>query len=313
MIGYELTVKNLIVLEKYEAAKNLIQTILHKFPNQNSLLALASDLAFASGDLEMYIRHEKNLITRLLQNDNPINININAESMKSQLKPEYKPTFVDQESKQLGTPKTKPDLFIIAGFSGCGKTTLMNSAFYDVEKIFSTRRNRIKIPSSEMRKFLETRRSLYDTDCQAMLFCNIFCSLEFINGKTSLPSQTILHLDLTDLLIRGRQMAFLDFKHLRLQDLALKSNVDDLFQRFLSIPLFDKFNSISIATIHQSFDTNQERYANRSRLKFDFDLSMQRIYHQALESWHQQISYSPIAIHNTVRELDGHYLIEPSK
>ena len=113
--------------------------------------------------------------------------------------------------------------------------------------------------------------------------------------------------DLTDLLIRGRQMAFLDFKHLRLQDLALKSNVDDLFQRFLSIPLFDKFNSISIATIHQSFDTNQERYANRSRLKFDFDLSMQRIYHQALESWHQQISYSPIAIHNTVRELDGHY------
>ena len=76
----------------------------------------------------------------------------------------------------------KPDLYIVAGFSGC-ENPFLDSTFYSIDKIFNSRDRRIKKPSIETIKYLRKRRSLTDNNLQAMLFCNAFGSLDFTIKK----------------------------------------------------------------------------------------------------------------------------------
>ena len=147
----------------------------------------------------------------------------------------------------------------------------MNLSRFSIDNIFNRNSDRIKIQSIEAIEFINKRRSLVDENIQAMLFCNSFTDIRFVEYQKAIPIKTLLHLDLTDLLLRGDKTLF-GFKCLEPNDLKLQNKIENYFKRFFAISFFNRFNSISVATLHQDFKTNAERYTEKNWGKFSFRL-----------------------------------------
>ena len=302
--GYEIALKEAITLQKFEEAILIAKKGILNFEENEYFISILSDVAFSKCNNKINERCENILQKALLPQDVLEKLNVAGKSLRSQLRTEYSSPIDEPKS----ACKIKPDLYIVAGFSGCGKTTFLNSVFYSVDSIFHGGNRRIKILPIEVLKFLEKRRSLVDSNLQAMLFCNAFEYFDFIDKQKVLPMQTLFQLDITYLLLSGDKK-FVGFNSLELQDLAVASNVDKYLQRFCALPIFQKFNSISIATIHQDFNTVAERYTERTGKSFYFDSSMKGIYDQVMQSWQQQIHSLSTGINCVITESDGYYEI----
>ncbi|WP_137024428.1 lipopolysaccharide assembly protein LapB [Synechococcus sp. N19] len=301
--GYAIATKEMMILQMFEKAIFMAEKGISKFKDNEYFYAILSDFAFAKGNTKMYERYENALQKKLLSVDAREKLNVTAADTKSKLKAEYSSPI--DKPKSDGT--SHPDLYIIAGFSGCGKTTFLNTAFYSVEKIYSPCNHRIKTLPVEFINYLNKRRTLTDAKLQAIFFCNAFGLNDAMNQQI-LPQQTLVHLDLTGLLLRGH-LLMPELTRLEIEDLKSVNMVEDFFKSFFTMPFFKKFNTISIATFHQELCVNAERYMKRNGTSFHFDSSTESVYKQILKSWHHQISSLPRVADYTIKETKDYYEI----
>ena len=161
----------------------------------------------------------------------------------------------------------------------------------------------------EISKFLALRRELWDNRDQSMLFSDAFTDIEFLYEQNILPRQTLLHLNITHLLLKGHPKLF-GLNPLKPDDLESPKNLNDYLKRFFATRFFNKFQSISIATIDIDYDTNAERYSSRTGNKFQFSSNMKNGYKRIMEAWHDQVSHLPTIADNIIKERDGLYLIQ---
>ena len=79
---------------------------------------MLSDIYFAKGDEKMQKEYEKIVWEKILSSNNYSKTDITIESTKSRLTSRYLcPVNIEPDSNEI-----KPDLYIIAGYSGCGKS-----------------------------------------------------------------------------------------------------------------------------------------------------------------------------------------------
>ena len=211
-------------------------------------------------------------------------------------------------SGRSGSPDIQTT-YILGGFSGCRKTTLLNSVSLD--KIFSPKEVRIGMLPSEASERIAKRRSLTSNFLQSMLFCNAFCihDIPYMRMQNILPKKCLLHLDLSNVLLNPRLKELVGVDCLKLEDLSSAENIRSHLLQFFGALFFNKFNSISIATMDIPFEVNAARYMNRTGNKFYFKPDMLNLYSQAIREWKQLNKFMPIAVNNIVSEVDGCYVV----
>ena len=163
---------------------------------------MLSDISHAQRDIECYDKYENLLSQELWSNDGCEKLSVSPKSIRSQLRAEYALSLEDQDSPDI----QKPDLYILGGFSGCGKTTLLNSTSFSIDKIFSQKEVCIGMLPSELSERIAKRRSLTSNFLQSMLFCNAFCihDIPYMRMQNILPKKCLLHLDLSNVLLNPR-------------------------------------------------------------------------------------------------------------
>ena len=303
--GYEIAIQSAIKMTKLKTARQIAEKGILKTSKDKSLLAYLGDIAFAQGDIIMHDKYERDLSKRFFSEYIFDKLSLTPQSIQSQLKGEYTAEIRDQNHLR----GIKPDLYIVAGFSACGKSTLLNSTFYAIDKIFARKKTRIKMLAPETIDFLNQRRSIISRNYQGLLFTNAFTDIEFLQCQKILPQKTCLELDLTHLLLKGDWSHF-GWNCLRPEDLVCDDRVRNYLRNFFAIPFFNKFNSISIASIEIGFNKNMDRYTQREGEGFYLGLGMQNYYNQAMKLWYNQIStLKKLDINNVITEAHKHYII----
>ena len=303
-VGYKYLIHEAIISQQLDKARCIAEKAISKTKEDKRFFAILSDIAFALGDEEMYDKYER-LVVKDSSNNIYERLNITPKSIKSQLLVEYAVANDERADRRI----TKPDLYIVAGFSGAGKTTFLHSSFFSIEKVFGTEDAFLKMLPVEISKFLALRRELWDNRDQSMLFSDAFTDIEFLYEQNILPRQTLLHLNITHLLLKGHPKLF-GLNPLKPDDLESPKNLNDYLKRFFATRFFNKFQSISIATIDIDYDTNAERYSSRTGNKFQFSSNMKNGYKRIMEAWHDQVSHLPTIADNIIKERDGLYLIQ---
>ena len=189
-------------------------------------------------------------------------LKITPQSIKSQLKNEYNLAMPPQTDQKRG----KPDLYVVAGFSGCGKSTFLNTALFSIDKIFSPKKTSLDILPIKTIEYFHARRRLWDTTDQAMLFCNAFSDITFLFKQEILPKQTLLHLDINHLLLSDDLKAF-GIDRLEFKDLNSIRKVDQFLTDFIKIPFLISSTQFQLQLFKLTFTliglgTQEERQKN---------------------------------------------------
>ena len=121
--------------------------------------------------------------------------------------------------------------------------------------------------------------------------------------------KTLLHLDLANLLMSPYLGGFTGIDPLKPVDLQINSKIQKHLSKIFASSFFNKFESISIATIDIEYSLNVTRFEKRTGRKFYFGPESQRLYKQAMKSWHDHIQLLPTNVDNLVTEMNGHYTI----
>ena len=255
-------------------------------------------------DGHAYEKYERILAKKISHENIYDKFNITPIFFQSKLRVEY----ISGVKEDANSNTNKPDLYIVAGFSGCGKSTFLDSARFSVDKIFSQDEVTVKMLPPEISRFLYLRHSFWDNRDQSMLFSDAFTDIEYLYLQEILPKQTLLHLNLTNLLFKGYP------KHFRLHGLKksdLKSSrlVSNHFRRFFENAFFKKFGKISIATISIDFEVNAKRYSSRTGNTFYFKAEMKDVYNQIMQIWHSEVASLAATANNIITESDCHYVV----
>ena len=303
--GYGRIIHNQISSKKIDEAKLTAEKgiLLTKNP---LFLVVLSNIAFVQGDGHAYEKYERILAKKLSHEDIYDKFNITPKFFQSKLRVEY----ISGVKENANTNTNKPDLYVVAGFSGCGKSTFLDSARFSVDKIFSQEEVTIKMLPPEISKFLYLRHSFWDNRDQSMLFSDAFTDIEYLYLQETLPKQTLLHLNLTNLLFKGYP------KHFRLHglnesDLKSPRLVSGHFRSFFENAFFKKFGRILIATISIDFEVNAKRYSSRTGNTFYFKAEMEDVYNQIMQIWYSEVSSLAATANNIISEGDSHYIVRP--
>ncbi len=305
--GYGRRIHKEIELNQINDAKSIAEKgiLLTKNP---VFLVILSNIAFTQGEDNSYEKYERILADKLSHGDIYDKFNITPKFFESKLKVEHVSGVKENNNSSIH----KPDLYIVAGFSGCGKSTFLDSARFSVDKIFSQDEVTVKMLPPEISKFLQLRHSFWDNRDQSMLFSDAFTDIEYLHLQEILPKQTLLHLNLTNLLFKGYPNHF-RLHGLEESDLKSPRLVSSHFRRFFEHEFFKKFATISIATISINFELNAIRYTSRTGNKFHFKAEMKDTYNQILQIWHREVSSLATNADNIITESDFHYVVRPKK
>ena len=199
------------------------------------------------------------------------------------------------------------DLYILAGFSGSGKSTLLETANLDIDKIYSPLSTKLKILPKEIRD-CRTHRSERENCPELAMIHGGYFGLEditFLTRQKILPKKVLMHLDLTDLFLSPQLHKYTENNCMQLAETDSKKKLDKHISKFFKIPFFQKFKTISIATINIDFHELKRRYflrLNQTNKNFYFTSGMEATCQRMLRAWHDQISLLPISINNSITE-----------
>ena len=159
-------------------------------------------------------------------------------------------------------------LFILAGSSGSGKTSLIQSSRRGNIKIFGAKHHDKFIASIQHEDIGEYKD-----------FKTAYSKGSYFHGKhipdldsiTDLPSNVLLHLDLSRLLrtivlypvVQLRQVTWSSIQHRTDTDLLNRAENDKLLSRFLTEGFFSRFSEIHLATLYCEGDEVFRRLSNR--------------------------------------------------
>ena len=306
--GYVLAIDLFIIKGDLDGARLIAEKGASCAKENAVFFALLSDIAHAQGEEEVFDRYERIWAQKVYSEDVYSKLMFAPVSIKPLLKAEYASVLSE---KSFGM-QNKPDLYILAGFSGCGKTTLLNTSNFCLEKIFSTRPVDIKMKSADIVEFLRRRRSIVPGTA-AMLFSNCFGfgAIESLCKQGVLPKQTLVTIDLTNFFLSPFHVKNSEGRGMELDDLSSSNALEQYFWKIFPVWLLDLFDSISVATMKVGFDKNAQRYINRSGSggRYYFDSGMKIAYDSMMRAWHEQIAKLPVSVNNIIYEQNGYYAI----
>ena len=304
--GYLRLITAAIVLRNLIEAKLIAEKAILITKNP-AFLVILSNIAFVQNDMDMLDYCERMFAKQLSCEDIYDGFNISPQSYQSKLLVEYS----SQGEKDLpNTIAKKPDLYVVAGFSGSGKTTFLDSACFAVDKIFCREKVTVQMFPPEICKFLSLRHANWYNRDQSMLFCDAFTDIEQLSLQDTMPRQTLLQLNLTHLLFNGYPRYF-GLPGLQEADLKFQRRVSDHFRHFFNHPFFTKFATISIATICIDFEVNSFRYSSRTGNSFHFKPEMKDTYNQVRQIWLEAVSSLTPYANYVITEIDSSYVVNP--
>ena len=308
-IGYKNAALNFALSGQINIGRSIAESGISRSNDNTPLIALLSDIALWEKDYREHERLERFLANRIYQEDIYSKLSLSPNSLRTKLDAGCS----DNNLKNQPTSESfTPHLYILAGFSGCGKSTFLNSTRLDTNEIFCKSPKKIKILSQETRKLLTDLEGVKGRSFErAMLQGTYFqiTDIPILCIQKQLPRKTLLHLDLANLLMSPYLGGFAEIAPLRPVDLQIDSKIKRHLSKIFASSFFNKFESISIATIDIEYSLNVTRFEKRTGRKFYFGPESQRLYKQAMKSWHDYIQSLPTSVDNLVTEANGHYTI----
>ena len=307
--GYAIAGQEYAIDTQYEKANSVLKVGLQKTGMHMNLISILCDIAKASNETDEYIKFEY-LLSERSKVDYLRELNLKPEDIKPKLKTEYAYPLKDRGS----IDKSKsPHLYILVGLSGSGKSTFLESVRLDIDTIFSTKPIDVKIPKraqiETLEKYNTCRFGGIRNHERAMLHSThfSFTGIPRIGKEEKLPRQTLMHIDLSNLL-------FSDFcgKMLGVTKLSKKIHTKHVIKKHLfrvfSHDTFRRFESISFAIM----DTNYATLKARNELKCKKYWITIQLYEQIMISLHEFVVCAGFKC-NYVIEKDGVYLIRQTR
>ena len=168
--GYIHSIHEAIVLQELGKAYSIGENAILKLKERKHFLSILSDISVALGNEKSYLYYESMLIEESLDLGIQKELKITPQSIKSQLKNEYNLAMPPQTDQKRG----KPDLYVVAGFSGCGKSTFLNTALFSIDKIFSPKKTSLDILPIKTIEYFHARR-----DCGTQQIKPCFFAMPF--------------------------------------------------------------------------------------------------------------------------------------
>lgn len=212
---------------------------------------------------------------------------------------------------------SKIELIVVAGCSGCGKSTVLNTLR---DKLRHIDANKSYTFGSELQQEAALSLSKYDSRlnilCQgryhrALTFGGYFehQDLDSLNKEEKIPSRIFMHVDLRYLLLCNKRSSF-DFR--RSIDLIEKDENDKVMRETLSHPFFFKCQSIKVFTMAISHDENKNRFYSRQKEKKFFrlrNITSKSVHSELYSCWFRNLHIINPTADNLITEHSGIYTI----
>ena len=243
-----------------------------------------------------------------------IDSSLSIEALKVRLKNSYC-NSVEIHSKS----QDKLRLFIIAGHSGSGKSTFLNTAGYSINDIFcgnmQTTMRPIKSPNYKQIMELDDRMNRHFGHYnRCMTFGSYFDNTHMarIYHEKFLPEEVVLHVDLDGIFTSEETNFMLGLRCWGAGDLIREEDAKTQLEKFFELPVFSKFSSVSALTFSCEYSSVLDRRRHRHKKIIYADPVLKANFMTIKTSWMKKLKSMPLAANYEINsDYSKGYSISP--